>query len=1049
MPPPNNQNMAPDQNPRSNNDGKDKEEDDSSPSHNLWVGNLSSDTTDSDLMCVFAKYNALDSIMTYSSRNFAFVYFKTLDNARSAKEALQGTFVCGSPIKIEFARPARPGKHLWVGAISSSVTKEQLEDEFLKFGKIEEFKFIRDRNTALVDYYNLEDAVAALKNMNGKRLGGEQIRVDFLRSQLSRRENWSDYHDSRESLWMPPDAMRNFRESSQFGPKRHQSSQPYGGRRGEGQPSNILWIGYPPSVQIDEQMLHNAMILFGEIERIKSFPSRHYSFVEFRSIDEARRAKEGLEGRLFNDPRIRILFSSSEFGPGRDNNPPFFPGIRGPRPDMFFNDFPFGPEPLEIFGQTRPMGPNNFPDPNMLMTLFAPQSFDPLHAGPEFFNDFPGFPHNYPDANHNNSMATNWRRLSPLAQGILPSPGQGMRPPIRPTPGMWDGFEGNPFQREPKRSRIDGHSSVDDGSFHAEKMDNPGIGDLSFGFGPQLDRGPSVPPSNVQIQIHSSPMGLRGPIIELSGHGEHQGRPNSDHCWRGVIAKGGTPVCHARCVPIGKGIDSHLPEIVNCSARTGLDMLTKHYAEASGYEIVFFLPDSEEDFASYTEFLRYLGAKNRAGVAKFDDGTTLFLVPPSEFLTKVLKVSGPDRLYGVVLRLPQQSTGIAKQQPPPPIPPPLQYNDRQQFPPSQSDYNLVPQKDNQVLQMEYSRFLHENSSAHAEGAKPSLTHVEESRATQSVPPDYASNSAAPLQTGVSLTPELIATLAALIPANTQTPVSTTAQVTLSSSVRPPSFSSGTQDKWRQELHTMVSGSQYNLIEEQSAHPSQHLGHQFNNQAPLFSQFPTFANANVPEHSSQVILGSTQIQDPSLNLQNPSIPSRPLNNFAIPSQGGQFTVPQANQQYQLNEVKAEFPNQGGNTSRTQMGVTPLVNELKAGFPNQVSQGGQFTVPQANQQYQLQPQQYQLNGVKTEFPNQGGNTSQTQIGVTPLVNEVNAEFPNQVQQLQSSLSAPGQRTSENEADKNQRYQSTLQFAASLLLQIQQQQQQANAQASTNHQ
>jgi len=78
------------------------------------------------------------------------------------------------------------------------------------------------------------------------------------------------------------------------------------------------------------------------------------------------------------------------------------------------------------------------------------------------------------------------------------------------------------------------------------------------------------------------------------------------------------------------------PEVVNCSARTGLDMLTKHYADAIGFDIVFFLPDSEDDFASYTEFLHYLGAKSRAGVAKFDDGTTLFLVPPSDFPNKFL-----------------------------------------------------------------------------------------------------------------------------------------------------------------------------------------------------------------------------------------------------------------------------------------------------------------------------------------------------------------------------------------------------------------------------
>lgn len=74
-----------------------------------------------------------------------------------------------------------------MGGISTSVTKEELEEEFLKFGKIEDFKFMRDRNTAFIEFLRIEDASQALRNMNGKRLGGDQLRVDFLRSQPSRR----------------------------------------------------------------------------------------------------------------------------------------------------------------------------------------------------------------------------------------------------------------------------------------------------------------------------------------------------------------------------------------------------------------------------------------------------------------------------------------------------------------------------------------------------------------------------------------------------------------------------------------------------------------------------------------------------------------------------------------------------------------------------------------------------------------------------------------------------------------------------------------------
>ena len=82
---------------------------------------------------------------------------------------------------------AKPSKHVWVGGFSSSITKEKLEEELSKFGKIEEFKFIRDRNTALVDFVRVEDASAAVKNLNGFEIGGDRIRVDFLRSHPARR----------------------------------------------------------------------------------------------------------------------------------------------------------------------------------------------------------------------------------------------------------------------------------------------------------------------------------------------------------------------------------------------------------------------------------------------------------------------------------------------------------------------------------------------------------------------------------------------------------------------------------------------------------------------------------------------------------------------------------------------------------------------------------------------------------------------------------------------------------------------------------------------
>lgn len=67
------------------------------------------------------------------------------------------------------------------------MAKEELEVEFRKFGDVVEFRFFRDRNTACVEFPDLEDATRGMKVMNGKRLGGGQIRVDFPRSQSTKK----------------------------------------------------------------------------------------------------------------------------------------------------------------------------------------------------------------------------------------------------------------------------------------------------------------------------------------------------------------------------------------------------------------------------------------------------------------------------------------------------------------------------------------------------------------------------------------------------------------------------------------------------------------------------------------------------------------------------------------------------------------------------------------------------------------------------------------------------------------------------------------------
>ncbi|CAM9003386.1 unnamed protein product [Rhodiola kirilowii] len=866
-------------------------EDAETPASNiLWVGYMAADLSEAELMEIFADYGVLDIVISPSTKSYAFAFFMCVEDAKAAMEALHGTSYKGISLKIQFAKPARPCRQLWIGGVGRLVTKEKLEESFSRFGKIEEVNFFRDRNIAIIVYFKLEEASQALKTMNGKHLCGDQIRVEYVRSLSTRK-----------------------------------LAQSHEGQRGDGQPSKVLWVGYPPSIKIDDQTLHNSMILFGEIEGIRSFPDRNYSFVEFRSVDEAQRAKVGLQGRLLNDPRITIMFSNSAIAPGKSGTG-YHPGSKGLGTDTSYGrNHPINLRGAGILG--NPLG---------------------LQSGLE--SAFAG--HEVVDSNPNR-----W--------SVSPSALPGSRELIR-SRGHLDVKQ---YEREPKRSRPDVLPTYDDHVSSTNSLQNLRIA--------RTDEGSSDLYSSVQ----RSPLGSIAPRFSIRmPDQEHQ---DEDHIWCGVIAKGGTPVCQARCVPIQKGTDWELPDSVNCYARTGLEMLEKHCAESLGIEIVYFLPDCEEDFDSYTEFLRYLGDKNRAGVAKLDDGTTLFLVPPSDFITKILKGAGPKRLYGVVLNLPaapSTASAMMKQQLNQPLPSP-HYSDQQYVPSTQVNYGLIAREEEN---------LYRNGKGMSEDprlvAKPNFPPLVSFKSQPSVPQDISTPASQPT---ISLTPELIATLAKIIPATNQS-VTASSQQSSGEPILRPSATSGNG----------ISSQGWN--ENRSSGPAnyvpEHVSNQYNPQAQHFQPLQScYADASGSNNNGTAmgLISNSVVSGPLDHQQGFGFP-RHSTNYSIPSHGGQYTAPQqVNQHYEPETV--------------------LNAQMSYGFSRFESQ-------------------YHPANVSGQVS--GSNVSQPPTTLTTSIAGANMGHQSSVQQPLSTPSGSGQTS---EVDKNLTYQSTLAFAANLLQQIQQRQQQ----------
>ncbi|CAM8882615.1 unnamed protein product [Rhodiola kirilowii] len=135
-----------------------------------------------------------------------------------------------------------------------------------------------------------------------------------------------------------------------------------------------------------------------------------------------------------------------------------------------------------------------------------------------------------------------------------------------------------------------------------------------------------------------------------------------DYKWKGTIAKGGIPVCSARCFSYERRtLDVMLPEYLNFTSKLDLKILEDHPNQvAANAGVLCFEPASEGDKANYYKFMDYLEKKRKAAVAKLNEDNHLIIIPPSEISDTVLKAPRRLRIIGFINRSKQPtSTKIA------------------------------------------------------------------------------------------------------------------------------------------------------------------------------------------------------------------------------------------------------------------------------------------------------------------------------------------------------------------------------------------------------
>lgn len=352
------------------------------------------------------------------------------------------------------------------------------------------------------------------------------------------------------------------------------------------EPSDVLWIGFPPGSKADEALLWEAFSPFGEVLRVTTFPGRTYAFVQYTSIAAACRAKEALQGKLFNNPRVSICFSRNEGAAPevgkRSFGAPYSPSDRPVFRDQDFKALstarPFDSPPRDFRMSSPHFGPNRLSRDSDDVS-FRRDNYFQQEAGVELGRVSNIKPFRIrelgPDRRMHEELYEPHRR-SPTARSDAPWHNIPFERPHRPLPleDSWDAEDSSHlFSNKPRGVQVHDaelpeypFSEFDRGKVCPDYRRRPHH-DL-----PEDDlRSRTYPFAPLSARHHIDPLKNLAPLVDKHEpwHAQenfarhlgdmdrltperHESALKDEWKWNGTIAKGGTQICRARCFPVGK-----------------------------------------------------------------------------------------------------------------------------------------------------------------------------------------------------------------------------------------------------------------------------------------------------------------------------------------------------------------------------------------------------------------------------------------------------------------------------------------------------------------
>ncbi|TFY55014.1 hypothetical protein EVJ58_g8512 [Rhodofomes roseus] len=321
----------------------DELKEDDSEARSVFVSQLAARLTARDLGYFFEDHLGEGSVMdsrivtdriSRRSKGIGYVEFRTVELVDKAIN-LSGTVVMGLPIQIQHTEAERNrlhagdsnlnlppgvsaphgGMQLYVGSLHFNLTESDIKQVFEPFGELEFVDLHRDPTTgrskgyAFVQYKRAEDARMALEQMEGFELAGRTLRVNTVHEKGTTKYTQQDSLDeagggnlnaaSRQALMQklartdqaPAMESRSVLLRNMFDPEEETERD---------------W-----DKDLAEDVKSESESKYGPVDFIKvEKDSQGEIYVKFDSVDAAKQAIQGLNGRWFGGRPITAAFIS-------------------------------------------------------------------------------------------------------------------------------------------------------------------------------------------------------------------------------------------------------------------------------------------------------------------------------------------------------------------------------------------------------------------------------------------------------------------------------------------------------------------------------------------------------------------------------------------------------------------------------------------------------------------------------------------------------------------------------------------------------------------